>query len=73
MRYVHLYNTTLPQSALMSPTPMQAMKDWHKSHPHIFVKTPRNRPGCDNHVWTADTAGLCHHMAVQRVVSPEGT
>ena len=49
MRYVHLYNTTLPQSALMSPTPMQAMKDWHKSHPHIFVKTPRNRPGRDRY------------------------
>ena len=38
MRYVVLYNTQLPQSALRSRTPMQAMKDWHKSHPHIFVK-----------------------------------
>ena len=47
MRYVHLYNTQLPQSALRSRTPMQAMKDWHKSHPHLFVKTPRNRPGRD--------------------------
>ncbi len=48
MRYAHLYNTTLPQSALRSRTPMQAMKDWHKSHPHLFVKTPRNRPGRDS-------------------------
>ena len=24
---------------------MQAMKDWHKSHPHLFVKSPRNLPG----------------------------
>ncbi len=47
MRYVHLYNTQLPQSALRSRTPMQAMKDWHKSQPHLFVKTPRNCPGCD--------------------------
>ena len=47
MRYVHLYNTQLPQSALRSRTPMQAMKDWQKSHPHLFVKTPRNRPGRD--------------------------
>ena len=28
---------------------MQAMKDWHKSHPHLFVKTPRNRPGRDTY------------------------
>ena len=33
MRYGHRYITTLPQSALRSRTPMQAMKDWHKSHP----------------------------------------
>jgi len=48
MRYVPLYNTQLPQSALGCRTPMQAMKDWHKSHPHIFVKSPRNRPGRDS-------------------------
>ncbi len=47
MRYAHRYNTQLPQSALMSRTPMQAMRDWHKSHPYLFVKTPRNRLGCD--------------------------
>ena len=27
---------------------MQAMKDWHKSHPHLFVKSPRNHAGWDN-------------------------
>jgi hypothetical protein len=42
MRYAHLYNTQLPQSALGSRTPMQAVKDWHKTHPHLFVKSPRN-------------------------------
>ena len=47
MRYVHLYNTQLPQSALGSRTPMQAMKDWHKTHPHLFVKSPRNHAGRD--------------------------
>ena len=49
MRYVHLYNTQLPQSALGSRTPMKAMKDWHKSHPHIFIKSPRNHAGRDNY------------------------
>ena len=28
---------------------MQAMKDWHKSHPHLFVKSPRNHPGRDRY------------------------
>ena len=49
MRYVHLYNTQLPQSVLRSRTPMQAMKDWHKSHPHLFVKSPRNHTGRDTY------------------------
>jgi hypothetical protein len=26
---------------------MQAMKNWHKSHPHLFVKSPRNHAGRD--------------------------
>jgi transposase InsO family protein len=47
MRYVALYNTQLPQSVLGSRTPIQAMKEWHKSHPHLFVKPPRNLPGRD--------------------------
>ena len=47
MRYVHLYNKRLPQSALGRKTPMQAMKNWHKSHPHLFVKSPRNHTGRD--------------------------
>jgi len=45
MRYRRLYNTQLPQSALGSRTPMQAMKDWHKSHPYLFFNSPRNHPG----------------------------
>ena len=47
MRYAALYNTQLPQSVLGSRTPMQAMKDWHKSHPHLFAKSPRNPPRRD--------------------------
>ena len=33
LRYVALYNHQLPQSALKSKTPMQAMKDWAVSNP----------------------------------------
>jgi transposase InsO family protein len=48
LRYAALYNHQLPQSALKSKTPMQAMKDWYHSHPHLFNKRPYDRPGCDN-------------------------
>ena len=47
LRYVALYNHQLPQSALKSKTPIQAMKGWYDSHPHLFVKRPYDRPGCD--------------------------
>ena len=48
MRYVALYNTQFPQSALGSRTPVQAMKDPHKSNPELFVKKPGNRPRFDS-------------------------
>ena len=47
LRYVALYNHQLPQSALKSKTPMQTMKEWYASHPHLFHKRPYDRPGCD--------------------------
>ena len=48
-RYVDLYNHQLPQSALKSQTPMQAMKQWHSTHPHLFRKRPYDRPGSDSY------------------------
>jgi hypothetical protein len=48
IRYVHRHNTQLPQSALRSRTPIQAMKDWHKLHSHRRVKSPRNHTRGDN-------------------------
>ena len=38
---------SLPQSALNSKTPMQAMKTWYASHPHLFRKRPYDWPECD--------------------------
>lgn len=49
VRYVALYNHQLPQSALKSKTPMQAMKDWYATHPHLFRKKPYHRPECDTY------------------------
>jgi transposase InsO family protein len=47
-RYVWLYNQQLPQSALGSKSPLQAMKDWHKLKPDLFKKQPYYLPGCDS-------------------------
>lgn len=49
LRYVALYNHQLPQSALKAKTPMQVMKQWHQTHPHLFNKRPYDRPGCDSY------------------------
>ena len=46
-RHVRLCNQQLPQSALGSKTPLQAMKDWHKLKPELFNKQPYYCPGCD--------------------------
>ena len=48
LRYVHLYNTQLPQSALRSRTPIQTMKDWHTQKPELLKKQPYLLAGCDN-------------------------
>ena len=49
MRYVHLYNTQLPQAALHARSPLQAMKDWHKLKPELFNRRPYRLAGCDNY------------------------
>jgi len=53
-RCVWLYNQELPQSALGSKTPLQAMKDWHKLKPELFKKQPYYRPGCDSYFTECD-------------------
>ena len=45
-RYVWLYNQQLPQSALRSRSPLQAMKDWYKLKPELFKNRPHYLPGC---------------------------
>lgn len=46
-RYVWLYNQHLPQKALNHRTPVQALKTWASSHPHLFTKSVRNHPEPD--------------------------
>ena len=47
-RYVWLSNQQLPQSALGSKPPLEAMKDWRNLRPDLFRKRPYDLPGCDS-------------------------
>lgn len=47
LRYVHLYNSQLPQSALKGRTPIAALKDWQRQRPELFKKRVYNHAGCD--------------------------
>ncbi len=73
MRYVALYNHQLPQSALHSKTPIQAMKDWYASHPDLFHKRPYDRPGCDTYInpliFSGDNGRVLGHGFVAQLES----
>ena len=45
---------------------MQAMKNWHKSHPHLFVKSLRNHAGRDSYAGYSSVLDLrdIHSMMV---------
>jgi hypothetical protein len=48
LRLLLLYNEHLPQAAMYSKTPMDAMNMWHASHPQLYQHSKgSNRPGCD--------------------------
>ncbi|SMX33444.1 Integrase core domain protein [Maliponia aquimaris] len=48
LRYVHLYNSQLPQSALKGQTPIRALKEWKRQRPELFRKRVYNHAGCDS-------------------------
>ncbi|MCC6304743.1 MAG: hypothetical protein IT545_06050 [Rhodobacteraceae bacterium] len=48
LRYVRLYNSQLPQSALKGRTPIDALKDWQRQRPEPFWKRVYNHAGCDS-------------------------
>jgi hypothetical protein len=68
LRYVALYNHQLPQSALRSRTPIQAMKDWYADRPDLFVKRPYDHPGCDTYIEVIDS----HNLVLWRKTQPVG-
>ncbi len=48
-RYVELYNHHIPQKALGHLTPIQALKNWQLSHPHLFRKKVYDLAGLDTY------------------------
>ena len=50
LRYVHLYNSQLPQSALKGRTPIAALKVWQRQKPELFRKRVYNHAGCDTYI-----------------------
>ena len=64
-RYVLLYNQQLPQSALGSKTPLQAMKDWHSLKPELFRKQPYQLLGCDTY---DNGKEFAHHASIDQAL-----
>jgi len=42
LQYLLLYNHHIPQSSLGYLTPVQALKKWQQTHPHLLVKSVYN-------------------------------
>ncbi len=68
LRYVWLYTQPLPQSALGSKTPLQALKGWRKLKLELVRKQPYYLPGCDS--YTATGVGASHGGSVTFVSTP---
>ena len=47
MRYVRLYNGSIPQRVLYHCTPIEALKQWHEKQPKLFNKRVYNLTGLD--------------------------
>ncbi len=66
-RYVWLYNQQLPQSALGSRSPLQAMKDWYTIKPKLFKKRQYYLPGCDSYLCILCTGFI--ELLINRIYS----
>jgi transposase InsO family protein len=54
-RYVALYNHHIPQWALGHLTPVQALRNWQRSHPHLFHTKVQKQAGLD--IYTLSSTG----------------
>ena len=46
--YLKLYNHHIPQRAIESKTPIQALKEWQRQKPDLFIKPVYEQAGLDN-------------------------
>jgi hypothetical protein len=46
--YLKLYNSHIPQRAIGTKTPIQALKEWQHRKPELFVKRVYDQTGLDN-------------------------
>jgi transposase InsO family protein len=46
--YLKLYNHHIPQRAIGSKTPVQALKEWQRRKPDVFVKRVYHQTGLDS-------------------------
>jgi transposase InsO family protein len=47
LNYLKLYNHHIPQRAIGTKTPIQALKEWQRSKPELFVKRVYDQTGLD--------------------------
>jgi hypothetical protein len=47
LNYLKLYNHHIPQRAIGTQTPIQALKDWQHRKPELFVKRVYDQTGLD--------------------------
>jgi len=47
LRYVHPYNSQLPQSVLKGRTPVDTLKGWPRKKPDLFRKPVYHHARCD--------------------------
>jgi transcriptional regulator with XRE-family HTH domain/transposase-like protein len=48
LQYLRIYNHHIPQKNLGHITPVEALKKWRKTHPHLFKKLVYNQSGLDS-------------------------
>ena len=48
LNYLKLYNHHIPQRAIGTKTPIQALKEWQDRKPELFVKCVYDHTGLDN-------------------------
>ena len=59
--YLKIYNHNIPQRALDSATPIQAMKQWQAKKPELFAKSVYNQVDLDKYIFQVTKSARPHH------------